>query len=363
MTKSDYYLFFQMCNGVGRKTFEVIKKVFENDLEKALGSSEQDWLALGFNLNLVKKIMEFKNSFGLEKEKEKMSRLGVRYLTCEDEEFPDSLKEIDDCPMGIFIRGKLDERDKNCLAVVGTRKITSYGREVTRKLTEGLVANGLTIVSGLARGVDGVAHRTALANGGRTIAVLGSAIDYIYPTEHKGLALDIIKNGAVISERPIGVEVAPGNFPARNRIVSGMSLGVLVTEGTSKSGSKITARLALEQGREVFAVPGPITSQMSEAPSDLIKMGAKLVTNVTDILEEIKLSKTDYRADGNGFSQIVIKDGRQKLIWEVLKNGNKHIDELSREVKMEVGQVMSLLMMMEMEGLVKGVGEGEYMRL
>ena len=204
-----------------------------------------------------------------------------------DKRYPVLLKEIADPPQVLYVRGKLLPQDNYAVAVVGTRTPTEYGRRVTRELVAGLVAAGLTVVSGLARGIDGEAHQAAMAAGGRTIAVLAHGLDRIYPQEHEELANQITQHGALITEWPAGRRIDKTNFVQRNRIISGLSLGAVVIEGKSRSGTKITARFAAEQGREVFAVPGPVNSVMSQAPMELIQTGAKLVTKVEDILEEL----------------------------------------------------------------------------
>lgn len=213
-------------------------------------------------------------------------------ISLRDDYFPALLKEISNPPDTLYIKSQksLKELFKNpCIAVVGTRHITSYGIEVTKKIILDLVKAGFTIVSGLAKGVDYLAHREALNNHGTTIAVLGSGVDRIYPPEHEKIAQEIIKNGALMSEFPKDSKAAPQNFPVRNRIISGLSLGIVVTEAAEKSGTMITASYAAEQGREVFAVPGPITSVYSKGTNSLIKKGAKLVNEVSDILEELQI--------------------------------------------------------------------------
>ncbi|PIU33231.1 DNA-protecting protein DprA [Candidatus Woesebacteria bacterium CG_4_10_14_0_2_um_filter_39_14] len=205
--------------------------------------------------------------------------------------YPENLKKIDNPPLRLFIKGVIKPSDKKALAVVGSRRMSRYGEKVTQKLVAALVKEKITIVSGLARGIDTIAHQTALKAGGRTIAVLGSGLENIYPPENKKLAEEIIKgHGAVVSEFPPGQTAVAENFPIRNRIIAGLSLGVLVIEGAIKSGSLITARWAAEQGREVFAVPGPIDAVGSQAPLFLIKQGAKAVETVEDILEELNFS-------------------------------------------------------------------------
>lgn len=209
----------------------------------------------------------------------------------EDKIYPHLLKEIQSPPKKLFIETKVDIKklfNTKAIAVVGTRSITNYGREVTKKITLELVERGFIIVSGLARGIDYIAHQTALNEGGLTIAVLGCGLDRIYPVEHARLAAEIIKNGALVTEFPLYTQITRQNFPIRNRIISGLSLGVVVCEAAQNSGTMITAGFAADQGREVFAIPGPITSETSKGVSALLKKGAKLVTDVNDILEELE---------------------------------------------------------------------------
>lgn len=214
--------------------------------------------------------------------------MNVKVIKIKDKGYPFLLKQIQGAPKKLYVRGgEIDY--KKTLAVVGTRHPTNYGVRVTRKLVGDLIRHGFVIVSGLACGIDTVAHETALKGGGKTIAVMGTGINRVYPESNQGLAQEIVKSGALVSEFGSGYQVRRGSFPARNRIISGMSLGVLVIEGKSRSGTKITANFAADQGREVFAVPGDITSKMSEAPMDLIKLGAKAVTRVEDILEELTM--------------------------------------------------------------------------
>ena len=218
-------------------------------------------------------------------------RLREKEIECQilaDKNYPENSKKIDNKPIKLFIKGEIKASDKKALAVVGSRRMSCYGKKVTQKLVADLVKEKITIVSGLARGIDTVAHQTALKMGGRTIAVLAGGLDKVYPPENKDLVGKIIKgHGAVVSEFPLGQPAVSVNFPVRNRIIAGLSLGVLVIEGALKSGSLITARYAAEQGREVFAVPGPIDAIGSQAPLFLIKQGAKLVEKIEDILEEL----------------------------------------------------------------------------
>jgi DNA processing protein len=288
MEQIKYYLGFSLFQGIGPKRFLNLIEEFKT-AEKAWFASVKELKQVNLPLNLIKRFIDFREKINLDKYKKKLEKDGIEYLSLSSSQYPFLLKQINNPPIGLFIRGQIKRKDQKAIAVIGTRKMTSYGRKVIRILVPKLVDQGYTIVSGLARGCDGEAHKNALGKKGRTIAVLGSGLNNLYPPEHKVLAENIIaKNqGALVSEFPPKAQPRKGNFLMRNRIVSGMSKGVLVIEGASKSGTKNTTRWAADQGREVFAVPGPITSKMSQAPADLIKLGAKLVTGLEDILEEV----------------------------------------------------------------------------
>ncbi len=274
-----YWVAFSVFPGIGPVRFRLLLEHF--------GSAKKAWEA-----PLSDKFIHFRKTFDIDEYLEKLEHLHVSVLTLNDPKYPKLLKEISDPPFLLYIRGKNTGEPINLdqtIAVVGTRNITRYGEEVTRKIVKGLVANGFTIVSGMAYGVDAVAHQTAIDSGGKTIAVLGCGIDIIAPEGNARLyrAIGEEGHGAIVSEMPLGLRPDKGMFVARNRIISGLSLGVVVTEGAGDSGALITARNAGEQGREVFAVPGPITSTYSRAPAQLIKKGATLVETVEDILDEI----------------------------------------------------------------------------
>jgi len=274
-----YWVAFSVFPGIGPVRFRLLLEHF--------GSAKKAWEA-----PLSDKFIHFRKTFDIDEYLEKLEHLHVSVLTLNDPKYPKLLKEISDPPFLLYIRGKNTGEPINLdqtIAVVGTRNITRYGEEVTRKIVKGLVANGFTIVSGMAYGVDAIAHQTAIDSGGKTIAVLGCGIDIIAPEGNARLyrAIGEEGHGAIVSEMPLGLRPDKGMFVARNRIISGLSLGVVVTEGAGDSGALITARNAGEQGREVFAVPGPITSTYSRAPAQLIKKGATLVETVEDILDEI----------------------------------------------------------------------------
>lgn len=288
-----------------------------------------------------------------------LEKARIKVVTIFQDDYPDSLREISGAPMIIYYKGVIDAQVlENCFGVVGTRKPTGYGRIVTEKLTRELVEAGLTIVSGLARGVDTVAHVTAIESGGKTLAVLGGGLSKIFPSENVRLAEKIASGfGAILTEFPPAYPHLSGNFPARNRIIAGLSKGVLVTEAAEDSGSLITARLAIEQGREVFAVPGPITSGMSSGTSVLLKDGAKLVSSVGDILDELGV----VTAKVVNVSQLNLSF-EEKEILELIKNEARHVDEIARELKKKVADISSVLLKLEILGVVRNMGAGNYIK-
>jgi DNA processing protein len=270
-----------------------------------------------------------------------------------DELYPQGIAILNQPPQVLYVRGELTKADDQSVAVVGTRRPTSYGEEVTRLLVSDLVAAGFTIVSGLAFGIDAVAHRAALAAGGRTVAFLASGIDLITPTEHESLAADVIKQGALISAFSPGQYAFRGNFVARNRLVAGMSRGVLVTEGGVKSGTWLTAQFGLEQKKPVLAVPGQITSLQSQGPHHLVKAGAKLVTSGADVLEAL-CADTQNELDSGG---VKLKPSRlsgvQSLVWDELQQrGAVTTDDLITLIGKPAGQIMAELTVMEISGWI-----------
>lgn len=282
---------------------------------------------------------------------------GFKTIHLKDKSYPRLLKEIHDPPEVLYIKGEIKPEDELALAVVGTRKCTSYGEEVTERLVGDLVAYGLTIVSGMALGIDAVAHQTALRCGGRTIAVLGTGIDIIYPAENKSLARRIVQNGAILSEFDPGTEAAPWTFPRRNRIISGLSLGVLVVEAPEQSGALITANLASEQNREVFAVPGPTFSEASVGTLKLIQQGAKLVRTVDDILAELNLEARRGAAEAR---KVIPESPEEEAILKLLKTEPRSVDFLVRESKLGASAVLATLSTMEITGKVRNLGGQVY---
>lgn len=278
-------------------------------------------------------------------------------ITPQDSEYPDLLKRIYDPPQRLYIAGSIKPKDNLSLAVVGTRKFSNYGKEAAQFLVEQLVRSGLTIISGLARGIDTFAHRAALESGGRTIAVLGSGIKLITPPENRKMAEDITRSGAVISEFPPDFTPTQWSFPVRNRIIAGISLGTLVIEAPEKSGALITARHALDQGKDVFAVPGSIFSSTNIGANSLIKLGAYPVRTATDILEVLDI---ETQAEAYKARRALPDSKEEEVLLKLLEEGPLHIDELIRGSGFSTATVGSVISMLEIKGLVKNMGRQEY---
>ena len=285
----------------------------------------------------------------------------IQVLTYWDKEYPVRLKKIYDAPVILFYKGNVSVLSTDAISVVGTRNPSQYGKMVTEKFCRELINYQLTIVSGLARGVDTVAHRTVVKNNGKTIAVLGCGLDQIYPPENKNLAGQITENGVIVSEYRIGTIPDPGNFPRRNRIISGLSLGTIVTEAGQKSGALITAYQALDQNREVFAIPGPISSRKSDGTNHLIKQGAKLVQNSEDIIQELESQI------GNGESaehqSTILLNEFEKTLYEMLSDDPLHIDLLARQCERTTSEVLSVLLTLEIMGVVKQLSGKMFVRI
>lgn len=359
------FIGFNIFEGIGPQRFKLLYQYF-GSAKASFNASEKELISVGLSEKLVLRFINFRRNWNFSSYFLRLRSFGIEAICSEEENYPKLLKEINDKPPVLYIKSKEqrtndigDFFNKKAIAVVGTRKVTAYGRQVTEMITEGLVSAGLVIISGLARGVDAIAHETTINSRGITLGVLGCGLDLVYPPEHIKLAERIIDGGgALISELPLGMQPVPGNFPARNRIISGLSLGVVVTEAAEDSGSLITASLAGEQGREVFAVPGPITSPLSAGTADLIKKGAKLVSGVKDILEELSIKVSE-----DGKLPKVSKENLSKeeiSIVEILENENMHINEIIRVLKSDSGIIGGILSMMEIKGIVKNYGEGIY---
>ncbi len=355
-----------MVRGIGPRTANQLLSRFGSPA----GVFAASRLALGKEGLKPDTVEELKDSSILEKanaEIERLEKLNAVIITLEDDDYPDLLREIHDPPIALYVRGDLRKAmERPALAVVGSRRCSTYGVNVAESLSRDLASHGLTIVSGLARGIDAAAHRGALELGGQTIAIVGTGLETIYPKEHKKLEEQIIANGAVVSEFPLGTPPLPQNFPYRNRILSGLCFGVLVVEASEHSGSLITARLANEQGREVFAVPGNITSQTSFGPNFLIKDGAKLVQIWRDVVDELpreakeKLFGIERPASANGksdaqpvFEAVALTDSERKILDILSADVPAHVDQLLISSEMNSSELMNALLGLEMKDRIK----------
>ena len=294
----------------------------------------------------------------------KARKLGVKIVTYWDREYPENLKKTADPPAILHVLGEVVPQDTIALAVVGTRMPSDYGKVVTEKLTVQLVRKGFTIVSGLARGIDTIAHRVTLNSCGRTIAVLGSGIDMIYPAENKKLAAQIIQHGAIVSEFPFGTLPDATNFPRRNRIISGLSLGTLVVEAGQKSGALITAEIALEQGREVFAIPGSILSNKSVGTNRLIKEGAKLVQTIDDIIIELEPKLRGFCDEARQMPSVPAELSEiEKRMLKLLSEKPVHIDTIAQTLGISTAEALSVLLTLELKEFVKQLSGKMFVRM
>ncbi|HVZ12168.1 MAG TPA: DNA-processing protein DprA [Patescibacteria group bacterium] len=386
MIERDFILAFSNSVGVGPKGFQKLLKKFGT----ARDAWENDTLAkykeVGIGKSNFAKFAEFKKSFDIQNYLGMLNKARVTFIPYGDKYYPESLRKLDSPPIGLYVKGNKelllschselvsesrqnlsswldqDQANSSVIAVVGARKITSYGRQVTETLVSQLVSYGFIIVSGMALGVDGVAHQATLDANGSTIAVLGCGVDCPYPRENEKLYENILdKNGLIISEYPLGMPATVGSFPARNRIVSGLSSSVLITEAAEGSGSLITAEFAIKQGKTVFAVPGPITSQMSQGSLKLLKQGAILVSSVDDILSELRIKNHESGiyviARSEATKQSLNADERK--IFYCVQDEEKTIDEISRETKIPNTKLSVMLSKMELSGILKS-SEGKF---
>ena len=355
-----YWIAFNRIPQIGRARFNLLEQHF-GSLENAWQGGLSDFTAAGLDTRSVNQIVSRRPRIDPDAEIERLEELDVSVVTWHDTEYPPRLKEIYDRPPVLYVRGDILPEDERSIAVVGTRKPDAYGREVGYQLTFDIASAGVVIVSGLARGIDGIAHRAALEAGQRTIAVLGCGVDVAYPREHAKLTSEIIRQGAVVSEFPLGVRPDAQNFPRRNRILSGMTLGTVVIQAPQSSGALLTAHMALGQDREVFAVPGNIFSPRSHGTNRLIRdSSAKLVTTANDVLEELNLPVVDQQIEMTAF---FAEDENESEVLKYVTFDPVHVDEVIRNSGYDVSTVSSALTMMELKGLIKQVGGMNYIRL
>jgi len=356
----QYYLAFSFFPGIGPIKFDILLKHFQS-VKCAYEAPSAELLQV-MGQSLGEKFIRFRNEFDFEKEHQKMVSNHIHVVTREDKKYPYVFLNLSDAPICLYVKGDLSNFDfrENSndfyFAVVGTRNPTEYGKQITTKFSRELAEAGAIIVSGMAMGVDGLAHWAAIRADKRTIAFLGCGVNIIYPWVNKDLYYKIIDSGGlIISEFPPDMTTMKGHFVSRNRLISGISRGVLVAEGLKDSGSLITARYALAQGKDVFAPPGPITSDQSQAPNILLKEGAKLVTSVEDILEEYGLKEQESIRN-------TLKDlpEEQKRLFQLLSQEAFTPDDIARSIQAPVFQVLTVLSQMELSGIIEKNATGKY---
>ncbi|MGE5060923.1 MAG: DNA-processing protein DprA [Betaproteobacteria bacterium] len=341
--------------GVGGVSFKKITARFADPAAVFRASAAELAEIEGLHRELIHSIANFNDWAEIDKEIQRARAAGIKMIPFSDAAYPASLRAIADPPPLLYVKGELRDNDSRAIAIVGSRSASDYGRRIARDLARGLASFGFTVVSGMARGIDGMAHESALQAGGRTLAVLGSGVDRAYPPEHEMLYRRISENGAVISELPMGARPVAFNFPARNRLISGLSLGVVVVEATEKSGSLITASLAAEQGREVFAVPGEAGASRSRGSHRLIRQGAKLVETVEDIIEEIapQLSRRNGDAAPASARSLPENSGpAARQIFALLKETSLQVDQVIEQSGLPAPQVLQVLLDLELQGFV-----------
>lgn len=348
---------FNQISEIGSVRFRKLLNHFPS-LEIAWTAPVQEFFKARLEEQVVAKIAETRNKIDPQEEFTKLQNLGIRILIFSDESYPKLLREIPNPPMILYLLGELKTQDEMAIAIVGSRKFTSYGKQVTQDLVRELANTGATIVSGLALGIDAIAHETALNFRGRTIAVLACGLNAVYPLHNQKLADKILESqGALISEFPLGTPPLKHHFPNRNRIISGLCLGTVVIEAAMDSGALITATHALEQNRQVFAVPGSIYSPCSAGTNNLIKMGAKPVTKAADILEDLNLGHLQVAIETQ---EIIGENEQEEKILKILSREPQHFDIICKSAGLASSVIAAALTIMEMKGKVKNIGGNQY---
>lgn len=356
MDEKKYWVGFNLIRGIGAVRMQALIQHF-GDLESAWKAAPVELAGAGLGRKLVERIVQARAQVDLDKVWERIQSQGIGVLTWQDEAYPQRLKEIEQPPPVLYLRGEYLADDLFAVAIVGTRRVTPYGRQITEELAAYLAGNGITVISGLARGVDAIAHQTALKAGGRTIGVLGSGVDKIYPPEHRQLAERMMENGSIVSDYAPGTAPDASNFPPRNRIISGLSLAVVVIEAGETSGALITAEFAAEQGREVFAVPGSILAPQSKGTNKLIQRGAQPLLSIQDLMQALDLSRMgEHRAA----RKVIPADATEARVMSVLGPQPLHVDEIRSQTELPIEKVSATLALMELKGMVRQVGGMNY---
>ncbi len=349
MNPKAYWVGFNLVKGIGAVRVRGLLEYF-GSLEAAWKAPLDGLRGAGLPARILENLLRVRKDVDLAKVWAAIEQQGVEVLTWEDERYPRRLKQIDQPPPVLYVRGSLLPEDEWAVAVVGTRRVTAYGRQVSEELGAFLARSGITVVSGLARGVDRLAHEAALKAGGRTLAVLGSGVDRIYPPEHVQLAERIRVQGALLSDYPLGTPPDSANFPPRNRIIAGLSLATVVVEAGETSGALITSTFAAEQGRDVFAVPGGIYAPQSKGTNRLILQGAQPLLNFEQILQELQLGKVPAQREARS---LLPADDVEARLLAILEDEPQHVDAICIAAGLPIEQVSATLTIMELKGMVR----------
>lgn len=360
MTQEKYWLGLSLLPNIGPARLQQLIYHFK-DPARVWSASERDLQEAGLSGTVLQGVLQRRKQLDLDTEMARVEKAGAWLLIPGDPRYPERLRQLAYAPPVLYVRGTIQPEDDLALAVVGTRKATPYGRQAAARLSQQVAAQGVTIISGLAQGIDAAAHQGALNAGGRTFAVLGCGIDRVYPRQHAELAHQISSSGALISEFPLGTPPSGVNFPRRNRLISGLALGVLIVEAPETSGALITAEIALEQGREVFAVPGNIFNPAGRGTNRLIQDGAKLVTNVADILDELNIAHITTRTRKQT-EQVAPGNETEARILHHLGLDPIHVDDLARLCELPIAVITSTLTILELKGLAQTTGQMQYCR-
>lgn len=348
-------------SGVGPQKLKILLSYFKNG-EEIYSAPLSELVKSGISEKLALNIITERNKINPEEEWIKLEKENIRAISFYEDSYPAPLKEIPSAPQILYVKGEFDFNSSPMIAIVGSRKYSSYGQQVATSIAHDLAKAGITVVSGMALGIDTFAHRGALEGGGKTLAVLGSSLEdrNIGPRVNFNLSRHIIGNGALVSDYPLGTQASPQTFPARNRLMAGLTVGTVVIEAAPLSGTLITAGMALDFNREVFAVPGNIFSPSSQGTNQLIKSGAKIVTSVNDILEELNIAKFQEKKTVREF---IPASKEEEIIVKMLSHEPTHIDRIIKLSKMNTSGVSSILIILEMKGIVKDIGGQNYIRI
>lgn len=364
--ENKYIMWLSSLSGIRLSVKRRLLDYFGGGKELWLADSKDIRKSNILNDTGVEKIVKSRYKYSFDEEMEKLYKIKGEFYTENDREYPEKLKTIPDAPLGIYVRGNIKPGDKPCVAIVGSRRITDYGALCCEKFVKELSENDVSVVSGLAMGTDAVAHKSCIKNSGITFAVMGTGVDVIYPTCNINVAEGVMENGCIISEFPLGTKAFPGNFPLRNRIISGMCDVTIVIEADEKSGTMITANHALEQGRTVMALPGNITSRLSRGTNYLIRLGAVPVTKTEDILEELNITSVDRNNKENIKNSENIINGlapNEKLVYYCMDYEPKTIDEITEKINLDIQDIASALTMLEVYGFVKKMSGQKYAKI